>query len=213
MTKIYLISPPRLIFPDFFNNLKIALNSGLVPVFQLRIKDYDSSEVVKITKQTQKICRDYNCQLILNDYPQIALDLETDGVHVGKSDTSIATIRKQVPDYFAIGASCYNSKHLAMQAGEEGANYLSFGAFFPTTTKKVEATASLDILSWAVELLNLPIVAIGGINNHNCHSLVANKADFLAVISFVWQHPQGILTALEQLNMAIQQAQNKHRHG
>ncbi len=203
MTQIYLISPPQIILSEFVVSLKNALSTNFVPVFQLRLKEYSQTDVAKIAKQVQKVCKDYNCQLILNDYPNIALDLELDGVHLGKDDAKIAEVRKQVPDYFTIGASCYNSKHRAMQAGEDGANYLAFGAFFPTTTKKIEYYADVDLLQWATELLNLPIVAIGGINTNNCASLVANKADFLAVISFVWQHALGVKEALNQLHLAI----------
>ena len=203
MTQIYLISPPQIILSEFVVSLKNALSTNFVPVFQLRLKEYSQPDVAKIAKQIQKVCKDYNCQLILNDYPNIALDLELDGVHLGKDDAKIAEVRKQVPDYFTIGASCYNSKHRAMQAGEDGANYLAFGAFFPTTTKKIEYYADVDLLQWATELLNLPIVAIGGINTNNCASLVANKADFLAVISFVWQHALGVKEALNQLHLAI----------
>jgi len=203
MTQIYLISPPKIVLSEFAVSLKNALSTNFVPVFQLRLKEYQEIEVAKIAKQIQKICKDYNCQLILNDYPNIALSLELDGVHLGKDDAKIAEVRKQVPDSFTIGASCYNSKHRAMQAGEDGANYLAFGAFFPTTTKKIEYYANVELLQWATELLNLPIVAIGGINANNCCDLVANKADFLAVISFVWQHSLGEKVALQQLHSAI----------
>ena len=161
MTQIYLISPPKIILPEFVISLKNALSSNLVPVFQLRLKEYSQIDVAKIAKQIQKVCKDYNCQLILNDYPNIALDLELDGVHLGEHDAKIAEVRKQVPDHFTIGASCYNSKHRAMQAGEDGANYLAFGAFFPTTTKQIKYYAEVELLQWATELLNLPIVAIG----------------------------------------------------
>lgn len=203
MTQIYLISPPKIILSEFVVSLKNALSSNLVPVFQLRLKEYSQIDVAKIAKQIQKVCKDYNCQLILNDYPNIALDLELDGVHLGEHDAKIAEVRKQVPDHFTIGASCYNSKHRAMQAGEDGANYLAFGAFFPTTTKQIKYYADVELLQWATELLNLPIVAIGGITASNCANLVANKADFLAVISFVWQHSLGEKEALNQLNLAI----------
>lgn len=203
MTQIYLISPPKIILSEFVVSLKNALSSNLVPVFQLRLKEYSQIDVAKIAKQIQKVCKDYNCQLILNDYPNIALDLELDGVHLGEHDAKIAEVRKQVPDHFTIGASCYNSKHKAMQAGEDGANYLAFGAFFPTTTKQIKYYADVELLQWATELLNLPIVAIGGITASNCANLVANKADFLAVISFVWQHSLGEKEALNQLNLAI----------
>ena len=203
MTQIYLISPPKIILSEFVVSLKNALSSNLVPVFQLRLKEYSQIDVAKIAKQIQKVSKDYNCQLILNDYPNIALDLELDGVHLGEHDAKIAEVRKQVPDHFTIGASCYNSKHRAMQAGEDGANYLAFGAFFPTTTKQIKYYADVELLQWATELLNLPIVAIGGITASNCANLVVNKADFLAVISFVWQHSLGEKEALNQLHSAI----------
>jgi thiamine-phosphate pyrophosphorylase len=116
----------------------------------------------------------------------------------------IKTLRGQnSPKNFVIGASCYDSKHLAMEAGEQGADYISFGAFFETQTKISRGKPTVEILNWASEILNLPIVAIGGINDKNCVELVKNGADFLAVISYVWQHPEGVEVAIKNLHQQL----------
>ncbi len=118
-------------------------------------------------------------------------------------DFTVSTIRKNSSPNFIIGASCYDSKHLAMEAGEQGADYVSFGAFFPSKTKTSRGKPTPEILSWCDEILNLPTVAIGGINDQNCKELVKAKADFLAVISYVWQHQNGVITALNRLQDSI----------
>ena len=200
MAKIYLISPPKIDEKHFYSNLDQALKTGLVPVFQLRLKDYPKSQIFKIAKEIKKICSENNCLFIINDFIDIALELSAGGVHVGIDDEKIAKVRQMAPKNFVIGASCYDSRHYAMKAGEAGADYISFGAFFPTTTKIAKAQPSPEILTWADEMLNLPIVAIGGINDQNASKLVSHGADFLAVISYVWNHPEGIETALKKLS-------------
>jgi thiamine-phosphate pyrophosphorylase len=200
MAKIYLISPPKIDENHFYSNLDQALKTGLVPVFQLRLKDYPKSQIFKIAKEIKKICSENNCLFVINDFIDIALEVSAGGVHVGIDDEKIAKIRQMTPKNFVIGASCYDSRHYAMKAGEAGADYISFGAFFPTTTKIAKAQPSPEILTWADEMLNLPIVAIGGINDQNASKLVSHGADFLAVISYVWNHPEGIETALKKLS-------------
>jgi thiamine-phosphate pyrophosphorylase len=200
MAKIYLISPPKIDEKHFYSNLDQALKTGLVPVFQLRLKDYPKSQIFKIAKEIKKICSENNCLFIINDFIDIALEVSAGGVHVGIDDEKIAKIRQISSNNFVIGASCYDSRHYAMKAGEAGADYISFGAFFPTTTKIAKAQPSPEILTWADEMLNLPIVAIGGINDQNASKLVSHGADFLAVISYVWNHPEGIKTALKKLS-------------
>ncbi len=140
---------------------------------------------------------------MLNDFYEIALEVDASGVHVGIDDKKISQIRQNSPKNFIIGASCYDSKHLAMDAGEQGADYISFGAFFETKTKISRGKPSVEILNWASEILNLPIVAIGGINDKNCGELINNGADFLAVISYVWQHPQGVEIAIKNLHQQL----------
>jgi thiamine-phosphate pyrophosphorylase len=200
MTQIYLISPPQIELKDFSIKLEKALKTLLVPAFQLRLKNYSPSEVKKISQEIKKICENNNCLFLLNDFYEIALEVGASGVHVGIDDKKISQIRQNSPKNFIIGASCYDSKHLAMEAGEQGADYISFGAFFETKTKISPGKPSLEILNWASEILNLPIVAIGGINDKNCGELIKNGADFLAIISYVWQHPQGVEVALKNID-------------
>lgn len=206
MTKVYLISPPKIDLDSFKTKLEEALKTNLVPVFQLRLKDYPQSEIKKIAKELKKICDDNNCLFLINDYYEIALEVEASGVHVGVEDGLIKNIYKKtkaINPNFIIGASCYDSKHLAMEAGEQGADYLSFGAFFESKTKKSRGKPTTEILKWCSEIINLPIVAIGGINDENCASLVKSEADFLAVISYIWDNPKGVSQALKKLDLAI----------
>ena len=203
MTKIYLISPPKIEIDKFSKSLKNALQTNKVAVFQLRLKDYNHDIIRNYCKEIKKICDDYNCPLILNDFYEIAIELGLSGVHVGIDDKKITTIRQNSPANFVIGASCYDSKHLAMEAGEQGANYLSFGAFFPSKTKNSRGKPTIELLNWAIEMLNLPIVGIGGINPDNCGELVKNKIDFVAVISCIWDRLGAEDVAIYQLDHAI----------
>jgi len=203
MAQIYLISPPQIELKDFSLKLEKALKTGFVPSFQLRLKNYSPSEIKKISQEIKKICDENNCLFLLNDFYEIALEVGASGVHVGIDDKKISQIRQNSPKNFVIGASCYDSKHLAMEAGEQGADYISFGAFFETQTKISRGKPTVEILNWASEILNLPIVAIGGINDKNCGELVKNGADFLAVISYVWQHPKGVEVAIKNLHQQL----------
>ena len=203
MAQIYLISPPQIELKDFSLKLEKALKTGLVPAFQLRLKNYSPLEIKNFSQEIKKICDNNNCLFLLNDFYEIALEVRASGVHVGIDDKKISQIRQNLPKNFIIGASCYDSKHLAMEAGEQGADYISFGAFFETQTKISRGKPSVEILNWASEILNLPIVAIGGINDKNCGELIKNGADFLAVISYVWQHPQGVEIAIKNLHQQL----------
>ena len=206
MSQIYLISPPKIELKAFSSKLENALKTNLIPVFQLRLKDYPQNEITAIAKEIKKICDDNNCLFLLNDFWKIAIEIEAGGVHLGDEDALISEVRKNSPENFTIGASCYNSRHLAIEAEENGANYFAFGSFFPTTTKVTKAKADNEILTWANELLNLPTVAIGGINSQNLAPLVKSGADFLALISYVWNHPSGEKAAILELQDAIKNA-------
>lgn len=206
MTQIYLISPPKIEIGQFEKDLQAALQTSLIPAFQLRLKDYDQEDLKNIALRLKKICHDNNCLFLLNDYWQLALDIQADGVHLGVDDGSIKTVRQNVDDNFVIGASCYDSKHLAMEAGEQGANYVSFGAFFESKTKKSRGQPTIDIIKWCDEILNIPTCAIGGITDKNCADLVKAKTDFLAVISYVWDNPEGIEKAVQNLHQAIKKS-------
>jgi thiamine-phosphate pyrophosphorylase len=203
MAQIYLISPPQIELKDFSLNLDKALKTGLVPVFQLRLKNYSPLEIKNFSREIKKICDNNNCLFLLNDFHEIAIEISASGVHVGIDDKKISQIRQNSPKNFVIGASCYDSKHLAMEACEQGADYISFGAFFETKTKISRGKPTFEILNWASEILNFPIVAIGGINDKNCGELIKNGADFLAVISYVWQHPKGVEIALKNLHQQL----------
>ena len=206
MAQIYLISPPKIELKSFSKELEKALKTGLVPVFQLRLKDCQEEEVKETSQELKKICHANNCLFILNDSLKIALEVDADGVHLGDKDGSIKMARekvKKINPAFVIGASCYDSRHLAMEAGEQGADYISFGAFFPSKTKKSQGKPTTEILDWANEIINIPTAAIGGITDENADLLVKAGADFIAVISYVWQHPKGVNQALINLDRAI----------
>lgn len=203
MSKIYLISPPKIELENFSPRLEKALKTGLVPTFQLRLKDYKKSEIKNFARELKKICHDNNCLFLLNDELEIAFEVGADGVHLGAEDGSILAARKKSPKNFIIGASCYDSRHIAMEAGEQGADYVSFGAFFPSKTKQSRGKPTLEILQWANEIMNLPIAAIGGITDQNASQLAKAGADFLCVISYVWDHPQGEVLAIKNLHHAI----------
>ena len=209
MTQIYLISPPKIELKSFSAKLISALKTKLIPTFQLRLKNYEKSEIKKISQELKKICEDYNCLFLLNDNLEIALDIGAKGVHLGSSDGSIFFARKNSPENFVIGASCYDSKHLAIEACEQGADYVSFGAFFPSKTKISSGKPTVEILEWSNEILNVPSVAIGGITDENCHLLVKSKVDFLAVISYVWDNPKGEGVAIYNLSEAIKNSKSK----
>lgn len=203
MTKIYLISPPSFEIKTFAPRLEAVLKTGLVSVFQLRLKDYPKNEIIKIAHEVKKICAQNNCLFIVNDSPEIAWEVGAGGVHLGEGDGLVSEVRKKSPQNFVIGASCYNSRHLAMEAAEQGADYLAFGAFFPTSTKIVKAKAEIEILEWASEMLNVPIVAIGGINEKNAASLAKAGTDFVAVISSIWENKDGEVEAVKKLHDSI----------
>jgi thiamine-phosphate pyrophosphorylase len=209
VTKIYLISPEKIIFNDFKDNLIIALKTGLIDIFQLRLKNYSPSELIKISQEIKKICTDYNCRFILNDFYQIAMDLDISGVHIGKEDgfdnNIIQKIKSQNPQ-FLVGVSCYDSRELSILAKNQNSDYISFGTFFPSITKNSQGKPTIDLIKWAKKEIELPIVAIGGINDKNCSQLIESKIDYLALISYVWQHPKGIKKAIINLDQSIQNA-------
>ena len=187
MSKIYLISPPDIIDLELFiTELDELLSSKLVAVFQLRIKNKDSNFIEVAAIKCLKICEKHNILFILNDNADLAVKIGANGVHVGIKDGNIANIRNKYGDNLIIGASCYDSRDLAMKAAIDGANYVSFGAFFASKTKISIGNPDLDILNWSSEVLNIANVAIGGINNENCKIIANNKADFIAVISYIW---------------------------
>lgn len=183
--QLYLISPLETggAFPE---RLVRALDAGPVAAFQFRVKDMDEHEAARLADPLQRICADRDVAFIVNDSISLAKRLGADGVHLGQSDGEVQDARERLGREAQIGVTCHASRHMAMQAGEDGADYVAFGAFFPTTTKAVEHHAEPDILTWWQELFELPCVAIGGITPANCAPLIEAGADFLAVSGAVW---------------------------
>ena len=183
--QLYLISPQDVgvAFPD---RLKAALAGGPVAAFQLRVKDVDSHELARLAEPLQRICADHDVAFIVNDSVSLAKRLDADGVHLGQSDGDPREARAILGPSKQIGVTCHASRHLAMDAGEAGADYVAFGAFYPTLTKPSEHLPDSAILSWWAALFEIPCVAIGGITPDNAAPLVKAGADFLAVCQAVW---------------------------
>lgn len=186
--QLYLISPLDVGGP-FPDRLERALDAGPVAAFQLRVKDLDPHETARLAEPLQRLCADNDVAFIVNDSIALAKRLGADGVHLGQSDGDPREARAMLGPSAQIGVTCHDSRHLAMEAGEAGADYVAFGAFFPTATKDTHHRPDPSILSWWSALFELPCVAIGGITPQNGRILVDAGADFLAVCSAVWQHP------------------------
>lgn len=210
MSEIYIISPPVIHDDDaFLAQLDAVLSTQKVAAFQLRVKDLARDSLVALAQRVVALCHEYHVVCIINDAVDIVAETHADGVHIGQDDgpsadnAYIKKLRKQLGEEAIIGVSCYGSKDAAMHAGEQGASYVSFGAFYPTQTKEPKARPPVDILSWWSEYTNVPVCAIGGINPDNCTPLVEAGADFIAVVSYVWDHPEGAVAAIEYLSEKI----------
>lgn len=182
---LYLISPLDVSGP-FPDRLARALDAGPVAAFQFRVKGVDEHAAARLAEPLQRICAEREVAFIVNDSISLAKRLGADGVHLGQGDGDVAEARQRLGREAQIGVTCHNSRHLAMEAGEAGADYVAFGAFFPTQTKQTEHVATPDLLEWWQALMEIPCVAIGGITPENCVPLVAAGADFLAVSHAVW---------------------------
>ncbi len=200
-TRLYLITPPRLPagFPDL---LAATLDAGDVAAVQLRLKDVSNDVLRRTIELLRPVTQARGVALLLNDRPEIAVATGCDGAHVGREDTPVAEARRILGD-LQLGASCYDSRDLAMQAGEQGADYVAFGAFFPSRTKDTEIRADIGLVSWWSGLMEPPCVAIGGITADNCAPLVQAGADFLAVVGAVWGHPESPAAGVRAMNAAI----------
>ena len=184
---IYLISPTRIKDDSFFEILNKLLKTKKVKFFQLRLKKTHTKTILKISKKVKKICKFNKVKFIINDKPIIAKKVMADGCHLGQSDMNLSEARKILKNKI-IGITCHNSIKLAREAAKAGADYIAVGAFNHTRTKKIKYRASLNDLKKIRKISNLKIVAIGGINNQNYKKLLLNKADFLAISSFVWKN-------------------------
>jgi thiamine-phosphate pyrophosphorylase len=197
--RLYLISPPRIAPRDFSGVLKDALKGGDVASFQLRLKNVSDDEIRRAADMLRPIVQAAGVAFILNDRPDLAAELGCDGVHVGQEDASYAEARAALPNGI-VGVTCHDSRHLAMEAGEAGADYVAFGAFFATQTKQPKTQADIELLRWWSETTIVPSVAIGGITVANAPALIEAGADFLAVASGVWEHADGPEAAVRAFN-------------
>jgi len=183
--RLYLISPQE-VGGAFPGRLAAALEPGVATAFQLRVKDVDEHELARLAEPLQRICADANVAFIVNDSMALARRLGADGVHLGQSDGDVREARALLGPSAQIGRTCHDSRHLAMQAGEDGVDYVAFGAFYETTTKPSHYRPKPEILSWWSTVFEIPCVAIGGITPDNARPLVDAGADFIAVCQAVW---------------------------
>ncbi len=183
---IYLISPNK-IYSQFYQDLKKVLKTGKVSLFQLRLKKYSIKQKILIGKKIHQICKKYNVKFLVNDDPILSKKLNADGCHLGQKDMNISEARKIIGNKI-IGITCHNSINLAKAAIKKKADYIAFGAFFSTKTKKVKYKATNKILNKVKKLTKTPIVAIGGINLNNYKKLLLNNANLLAISSYVWNN-------------------------
>lgn len=231
-TRLYAITPPRFELAEFIPQVEEAFAGGDIACLQLRLKEASDDELRAAAKALIPICHRHDAAFIMNDFIDIAMEVGADGLHLGQEDLHlfshaaldaasketpyqvrgvIAGIKQQLPDEMILGITCHASSHLAMEAGEQGADYIAFGAFYETTSKPKEklekwGVPSLELLEGWAEFSTLPSVAIGGITPDNCRPLVQAGADFIAVITGIWNHPQGAAAGVKAYNTVIQEA-------
>jgi thiamine-phosphate pyrophosphorylase len=203
--RLYLITPARIDDVAAFSaQLEAALDAGDVAALQLRLKDHGEPELVDIARRLVPLAQARGVAVLMNDSPPLAARTGCDGVHIGQEDMPIAQARQLLGREAMIGVTCHDSRHLAMDAAEAGADYVAFGAFFPTDTKEAPTRAEPEILSIWQETMQTPCVAIGGITVANCRPLVAAGADFLAVSAGVWRHAEGPAAAVRAFTAQIE---------
>lgn len=200
--QLYLISP-RDVGGDFLERLNQAITGGPVAAFQFRVKDVDIKEALRLAEPIKEICDEHDVAFVVNDDVALAKQLSADGLHLGQSDEDLSVARKELGSDIQIGITCHDSRHLAMEAGEGGANYVAFGAFFPSETKETHYQPDVEILKWWSAVMEIPCVAIGGITPANCRPLVEAGADFLAVSGAVWNCAEGPAHAVAQFDKIL----------
>ena len=202
--RLYLITPPTLDAQAFADPLAAALDAGDVGCVQLRLKDVSDDAIKRACDALRPVTQSRGVAFLMNDRPDLAAATGCDGVHVGQEDASYADARALLGPDRIVGVTAHASKHLAMEAAEAGADYVAFGAFFPTQTKQSpKGQADIELLRWWSEIMTVPVVAIGGITAGNCGPLVEAGADFLAVVAGVWSHPGGPAAGVKAFNQAI----------
>jgi thiamine-phosphate pyrophosphorylase len=200
--QLYLISPLD-VGGDFPVQLDAALSAGPVAAFQFRVKGIDQHEAARLAEPLQAICAAHDVAFIVNDDVALAKRIKADGVHLGQGDGDPREARTALGKDAQIGVTCHNSRHLAMEAAEAGADYVAFGAFYPTSTKEVKHMAEVETLELWSQFTEVPCVAIGGISPENAKPLIEAGADFLAVSSAVWGHPDGPAAAVKAFNALL----------
>ena len=198
--RLYLITPPKFEARPFAEGLKRALGAGDVASLQLRLKDVADDDVLRAGEVLLPIAQRAGVAFIMNDRPDLAVQLGADGVHVGQEDASYSEARAAMGRERIVGVTCHDSRHLAIEAAEAGADYVAFGAFFPTATKAPESRAERELIQWWSEMMVVPCVAIGGITVENCAPLIEAGADFLAVAAGVWDYSDGPAAAVQAFN-------------
>lgn len=198
--RLYLITPPAFEPAAFRRELQAALEGGDVAAVQLRMKGAPDDAIRDAARELMPLVQGAGAAFILNDRPDLAAALGADGVHIGQSDAPYDQARKLLGDEAIVGVTCHASTHLAMEAGEQGADYVAFGAFFPTETKETSFRASVELLEDWSAAMQIPCVAIGGVTTENAAPLVRAGADFLAVSAGVWRHPAGPRNAVAAFN-------------
>jgi thiamine-phosphate pyrophosphorylase len=198
--RLYLITPAKVEPKSYAETLKRALDAGDVASLQLRLKDVSDDDIRRAVEALMPITQRAGAAFILNDRPDLAAELRCDGVHVGQDDASYDEAREMVGRDSIVGVTCHNSRHLSIHAAEAGADYVAFGAFFPTATKEPKERAEIETLRWWSDMMVVPCVAIGGITVENCKPLIEAGADFLAASSSIWDHPQGPAAAVKAFN-------------
>jgi len=202
--RLYLITPPRIDdLAAFGRDLAHALDAGDVAALQVRLKDVPDEVIAAAVDALKPIAQARGVAVILNDRPDLAAQLDCDGVHVGQQDAAYKDARRLVGPDRMVGVTCHDSRHLAMEAAEAGADYVAFGAFFPTTTKEAPTRADPEILSIWQESMEVPCVAIGGITVATAREIAKAGADFVAVSAGVWAHPEGPAAAVAAFNAEI----------
>lgn len=205
-SQLYLITPPHLAIDSFCQTLEQILQAVPVACLQLRLKPLQEEMVISYGQKIKKITDHFGTSLIINDRPDLAKKLNADGVHIGQKDMDYAKSRKLLGPNKMIGVTCHASKDLAYQAAEAGADYVAFGAFFPSATKpKPEGQATLELIKDWHLTTTTPCVAIGGITTENCLPLIEAGADFLAVSNGLWNHPEGAVHAAKKFNFIFRQ--------
>ena len=204
-TKLYLITPPQIADPIMFRDQLLEfLNPDEVACLQIRMKtssgEFDRKSTHAVAEALLGPLKELEIDLIINDCPETAKELGADGVHVGLEDTTVKDARNILGEGKIVGATCKQSRHIAMEAGEAGADYVAFGSFYSSSTKTDTTPASIEILSWWQALMELPCIAIGGVAPDNAAPLVRAGADFIAASASIWNHPQGPAFSVKEFN-------------